>query len=459
MKIKDDKFIVKIVCALIAIVLWVLAIMQVNPPWDYEFSNIKVNVKNIAKLEDGNYVLMEDVNNFIVKVKLSGLKNNLLKIKSSDIVATIDLNKIVGKDKSGEHRIPVEITSLDNFEVLSFSPMYITCTVEKEISKAIDVTVKHTGVVNDNYYVGRGISKPASIIIRGAESRVESVSEALAVVNVNGLEKDITKSISLMLKDANNEDVNGVVMDKSVVSITQPIYETKTVSVKPDFIGEPKEGYKLMDVISERTTVKIAGRRNILDNISNIITEPLDIRNQIVNVVNDKSLILEDGILVVDNIDKVKVVAKIDRIITKEFKFNYEDIEFENLDGKYIAKIIDEKQLETEDSQVEGSTGISQNNNDNNSSDDDKNSNNDDDDKKDYDFKVIIKDGISKIRDLDKSDIKLYIDCKDVTEGVNVIIVMLNVNEQFEETSVSPDKISVKVELKPENNDKDESDE
>ena len=128
MKIKNDKLIIQIICALIAIGLWVLVMVDENPLNTTTYSKMPVKIENIDVLNRGTktYELMDKIDSFNVNVKVRGLKNDLLKLEQKNIKATAKLTQF----KEVANSVLVEIDVPSNMEVIEVSPKYLTLNIE-----------------------------------------------------------------------------------------------------------------------------------------------------------------------------------------------------------------------------------------------------------------------------------------------------------------------------------------
>ncbi|QSX06183.1 hypothetical protein JYG23_01585 [Sedimentibacter sp. zth1] len=433
MKVKNDKWIVRILCALGAITLWVLVMMKVNPLWKNDFNNIKVNINDLSSLENQGYVLMNEKSDFKVDVKISGLKNNLLKFNSRDIIATIDLNDIRGIDKEGIHHLPVKIQDIENFEITSYSPIYITCNVEKRITKSVGIEVKYEGSQVAGYYVGNGVSNPDSVLVTGPRSVVDSAKSAIAVVNVEGESEILSRSEPVRIVDEKGNELSEVSVKPITVDIALPIYPTKEVPIVVDFVGEPQEGYRVTNLKTELGTVTIAAPKGLLETINEVKTEPVDISGANVDIVVDKNLITDGKIKITDGNHKTKVTATIERIIEKDFEFTFDDIELLNLDENYIVTPIFENEDNQEDSNNGESTDTDEVDNTNLQT---------------PKIKIKVKDIATTIAKISKSNIKLSLDLKDITPGVYELELIIDVDPKAETVASNYQVIKLNVEIK-----------
>jgi len=406
MKIKNDKIIIQVICALVAVGLWVLVMIDKNPMGEKPFYRIPVTIKNVEALTRGStsYMLMENKDSFTVNVKVKGLYNDLLKLQAKDIKATAEITDF----KEGLNSLVVEVEIPNNdMKVDVISPKNITCTIDQIVSVSVDVLVQYQGVQASGFHLEYGASNPDSVIVKGPRSIVNSVSSAIAVVNVEGMQENVVQNKPVVLYDNTNKEIDTkfLTISPSSVEASYDILPTKTVPVKPVFTGEPAEGYKLTDLAVDMKNVEIAAPKEILDTIVELETEPIDITDASLNVMSEKKIVTGKNVKIVGKTNKANVTATIEEIVDKEFVFDFSDIEFANKGDDYTITPIDEDQKIT----------------------------------------VTIKATSTIMNKINKENIKLVVDLMDSVEGLNEILLSVTTDSEVE--SLSSDTEYVKFNL------------
>ncbi len=345
MKIKNDKIVIQVICALVAVGLWMLVMIDKNPMGDRTFNKIPVTINNIEALNRGDtkYVIMNDSKAFTVNVSVKGLYEDLLKLQSKDIKAAAEITDF----NEGSNSFVVEIELPKDMELKTVSPRYITCTIEEIVSVPVDVYVQYEGSQATGYHLGKyGASNPETVFVQGPRSIVNSVSSAVVVVNVEGQQENVTQKKPVKLYDNTNKviDMKYLTITPGSVEASYEIQPTKTVPIKPIIIGEPAEGFKLTDISADLDTVVIAAPKEILDTITELETEPLDITGASINMMSEKKIIVGKDVNIVGNANKTNVSATIEKVVEKQFEFSFEDIEFANKGQGYIITPEDENQ-------------------------------------------------------------------------------------------------------------------
>ncbi|MGB4440381.1 MAG: CdaR family protein, partial [Sedimentibacter sp.] len=139
MKIKNDKLVIQITCLVVSVILWMVIMVETNPLYENNYTNIPVTIRNLDALENSNFAMMNtDKDNITVNVKVKGYGEQLDKISKSDFSAYID---VLGYGE-GITNAKVEITGQNGVEIVNTYPSQIACNIEGIISKVMDVTVQ-----------------------------------------------------------------------------------------------------------------------------------------------------------------------------------------------------------------------------------------------------------------------------------------------------------------------------
>ncbi len=401
MKIKNDKIIIQITCLIVSVVLWAIIIIDTNPPMEDTINSIPVTIKNISALENSNLIMMNsDKDHLTVNVRVKGAPDHISKIKRGDFSAYID---VLGFSE-GTRNAKVEISGPSGVEIISTNPSQIACNVESIISKVMDVTVQYEGKQAEDYYKALSLSNPSSVKITGPRSVVNSANLAVATVNITNSKDNVIKTVPVRIYDGTDTEIFMSVPVENV-EVTVPIYPTKYVSLKPNIIGTPEDGYQLVNVTVKPDKVKIAARQDILDTISELNLSDLDISGAYNNILSPRDILNTDGLFLLDLTTTPVVNVIVDKIVEKELVFNPSEINFVNLKEGNTVKLTD---TET-------------------------------------DIKVIVTGPSSIVNQLKKDDLKVTADVEGKPLGLNDVSIVCITEKAVNSIALSQEVIKVEV--------------
>ncbi|HPW99986.1 MAG TPA: CdaR family protein, partial [Sedimentibacter sp.] len=260
-----------------------------------------------------------------VTVKATGLTEQLNNISSRDFSAYID---VLGF-KEGITNAKVEVVGPSGVDIVSVYPAQIACNIEGVISKVMDVTVQSEGVQAGSYYKAQTVSNPSSVKITGPRSVVNSAEKAVATININGATDDVIKTVPVRVYDDTDTEIF-LSAPTGNVKVTVPIYPTKYAELVPGVTGTPEEGYELVDVTVKPERVRIAARQDILDTIKELNLEVIDITGAYNNMLTARNILNAEGLILLDLEAAPVVNTVIEKIIQREFKYTYDDIQLIN---------------------------------------------------------------------------------------------------------------------------------
>lgn len=371
---------------------------EVNPPFTSEFKNVNVDFINESALEKQGLVVMEP-KNANIRVSVSGRRSEVLQVSGSDIIAQVDLNGY----SEGNVKVPVYVQVPSDVRIVDYSPKEILFKFDKIIRRDSPVAVETQGNLPKGYVLGTPEVKPQSVYIEGPRTWINSVAKAVAFVKVTDKTEDIKATVPIKVVDDEGNDVRGISKEQNVVDIFIPVYQTKKVPIELQTESQLPDNYEIVNVNINPSTIEIKGKKANLSGVSSISTKPIDINSLIGNRNVPVELELPEGVSLVDPNQKITITLNIDETITQTFDYTLKDVEIVNLD---TSLNIDEEELNRP-------------------------------------FTITIKGSSSKINSLEKEDIDLRLDLRDLEEGTHKVNPEIIAEDGIEIISVIPDSFDI----------------
>lgn len=335
---KEKSYIlVRIVCVILALSLWIVVMFDRNPKIEKTFSDVSVTVLNESKLNTDGYELMDDIFAYKIDVDVIGYSSGLASLSKKDIKATVNLSGYTDSSDS----IPVNIELPDGIELVASDPAEVSCDIEKIISVDMKVSHAFTGQQKNGYYIYGSSTDVEVVKIEGASSLVNSVAKASVNIDINGADEDFTSSVPVRLYNASNEEILGLNITPTIVDQNVVVYKTKTVPIIYEKLGEMDEEHILLGMTAELENIKIAAPSKTIDSIDSVSLEPIDITGIIETTTFDQNIVVDDSFVVLTNAEKISVTAKVDKIISKDYNISPIKIDVRNLDENLTCNIPD----------------------------------------------------------------------------------------------------------------------
>ncbi|MDD4680977.1 MAG: CdaR family protein, partial [Clostridia bacterium] len=326
----------KVISLIVAIILWVFAIRELNPERTQNITNIPVEIINLDQLNRKELTLVKDPPQ-VVTIRIRGLLNDIYKMNDDNLKAVLDLSDI---DWTGTQNMELEIEGLIREISLERIPE-VPVTINRIINKPIPVKIEVIGNGADGFYVHEATAEPPSVTIYGAQSLVDSVVQGVVRVKLDQDEGTIKQSLPIDLVDSTGNIIKSeyLKLRQDSTMVTIPIHPVKTFDIRANIVGNPADGFVIDDIIIDPSQVTINGYASIVNRLTSLLTEPIDINNADEDVHATVNLAREDGIyLEPGQPSKVNVVINIsETIIDAELLVN--EAELRNIPEGFEAAV------------------------------------------------------------------------------------------------------------------------
>lgn len=389
-KLKNNSKI-KIISLLSAMVLWMYVMAIVDPEETKLFENIPVTITNKNELNERDLVIYPE-QDLTTNIYVTGKLSNLKKVTKDDINVYGQINNPL----EGNNEIYLKVSTSQRVNYDFKNPVMIV-TLEKIISedKSIKVDITGSGKNNvDNIILQDNIDK---VSVSGPRSLVNKVKRVVGTVKVNGELNDFSQSIKLEPVDAKGKVVEGIELEKDSVNVNITLLTQKTVPItlKLSDNGEPGVNYTM-----SQNTVTIKGKKDIVDSINNIETQPVKLSEILPGTSKDIYLQVPSGITI--ETKYITINKNSEENTLEEYTYTAKDIEIrnntENIDKSKI-KIPNSINVSIEYLQSEGS--------------------------------------------INKDDIKLYIDLNEVSLEDNTCKIKYESIYEIEKINIDPDTVTI----------------
>lgn len=389
-KLKNNSKI-KIISLLSAMVLWMYVMAIVDPEETKLFENIPVTITNKNELNERDLVIYPE-QDLTTNIYVTGKLSNLKKVTKDDINVYGQINNPL----EGNNEIYLKVSTSQRVNYDFKNPVMIV-TLEKIISedKSIKVDITGSGKNNvDNIMLQDNIDK---VSISGPRSLVNKVKRVVGTVKVNGELNDFSQSIKLEPVDANGKVVEGIELEKDSVNVNITLLTQKTVPITLKLSDNSESG---VNYTMSQNTVTIKGKKDIVDSINDIETQPVKLSEILPGTSKDIYLQVPSGITIETKYITIKKNSEENAV--EVYTYTAKDIEIrnniENIDKSKI-KIPNSINVSIEYLQSEGS--------------------------------------------INKDDIKLYIDLNEVSLEDNTCKIKYESIYEIKKINIDPDTVTI----------------
>lgn len=317
-KLKNNSKI-KIISLLSAMVLWMYVMAIVDPEETKLFENIPVTITNKNELNEKDLVIYPE-QDLTTNIYVTGKLSNLKKVTKDDINVYGQINNPL----EGNNEIYLKVSTSQRVNYDFKNPVMIV-TLEKIISedKSIKVDITGSGKNNvDNIMLQDNIDK---VSVSGPRSLVNKVKRVVGTVKVNGELNDFSQSIKLEPVDAKGKVVEGIELEKDSVNVNITLLTQKTVPITLKLSDNSESG---VNYTMSQNTVTIKGKKDIVDSINDIETQPVKLSEISPGTSKDIYLQVPSGITIETKYITIKKNSEENAV--EVYTYTAKDIEIRN---------------------------------------------------------------------------------------------------------------------------------
>ena len=322
-----QKIIVQIVSLFISIGLWLYVTNTENPIRTVEVSKVPVQLLNANDLSEQGMALVPN-QSIYVDLKVEGYSQDVYKLNKDNFSIKIDLAEYALK--LGDNSIPITIVDTpSNVTVKNTSNLVVTVKIEEIIEKDFNVESRIDVAAKANYYVAQPQINPETVTVSGPKSLVSQVKGVVVLGQEDNVFEDIVKNYEVVAIGDSGDTVEGVKLSTERVQVIIKVNPGKSVPIKVGTIGNAGYNINIASMELSQNYVEITGPQYILDSISEIYTEAIDLSRITKNSNMEVALIFPDGIekasisYVTVSIEVEEVKESKENEVTREFEVEY----------------------------------------------------------------------------------------------------------------------------------------
>lgn len=347
-----NKFTLKILSLLIAILIWLLVMNIENPSITQTYTDIPVTFVNESYIESMNNIALMVDGKDSVNVRIRAVSDTIKKLNKENITAVADLTQIIDMD-SDPIMVPVTVTCAgvddENIEV---TPKNIPIKIDerKNIDRIISTELIGESKPDNNYEVGKITANPEKINIVGPKSIIEKIDSVTAQVNVDGMAASGEREATLKIYDRNHDELSDKQMSYLKFDVPSTVIQVHvelwrmlkdvTIDASNSYVGSPQNGYQVDSVLATPSDISIVGSEEALQKFTvngNKLTIPQSDERDITGKSSDcefsvdlTELLPKDIKLATGVNDTALLTVKILPLNSKEYNISTNEMKIEN---------------------------------------------------------------------------------------------------------------------------------
>lgn len=318
-----------VLSVLIAFTLWYYVISVISPGTVEWRTNIPVIFEGETVLtEERGMMITSDMEDIQVNLRLSGNRTDLAKVNASNITLKVDLSKVYDP---GEHELLYTIAfpgDVPNGAITTEvkSPESIKLTVEKRVTKPLEVRVNFTGSAAANFMADteNRVLDHSTVTVSGPSSVVDLIDHASINVDLTDRMESINESFRYTLCDAegNPVDAQMITTDVAEVHLDVKIRRFKRIplTMALTYGGGATEDY--VDVKIEPEYISVSGSEALLQDINELQLGSVDLSSMEEGLEGEYTITLPEGIANLSERTTAKVSIQFKNLAIKEFEIS-----------------------------------------------------------------------------------------------------------------------------------------
>lgn len=256
----------RLMAFLLAVLLWYFVAGQRNPPVERSFTR-PVEARALSS----QLVLAAPLPD--VKVVARGAQNLIQSVTEEDLSVYVDL----AGQEDGVSFVPVKTRAPAGIQVVRTEPEMIRVDLDFLEEKRVPVRLSLSGEPAPGFTALEPALTPSQVTVKGPGRLLNVIQEAQAAINVSGARNNLNQRVQVRVakKTGQNLEVSPGMVEVLIPVVTQgPV---KTVAVFADVQGKPKADFAVKELRVEPAKVDVTGAAQLLADLTEVHTKPVDI--------------------------------------------------------------------------------------------------------------------------------------------------------------------------------------
>ena len=296
-----ENMIARVIAFLIACALWMYVMNDQNPLVE---RNYVVNLE-LRNVPDEMIVLNVPDK---VRVKVQAQRTVLGDMSDKEVTAYVDF-----ADKNiGQQTLPVK-AQFSQGTVLEVYPNNVYAYLESVSEKVMDVDTRVIGIPASDFTLSKREVIPANVTVKGATHRINEMARVVAPVDVSERENDFQVESTLIAMNKSGLEMPDLQITPAKAQVKATLVRqmiTVELPVVVETTGTLAGGMNMKRAVSEPATVKLTAEPSILQNLTEVRTQPVDLTKFSINGNVEAILLLPEKTMADTHTVKVHIEAE-----------------------------------------------------------------------------------------------------------------------------------------------------
>ena len=230
-RLKTSDLIPRLLCVVIAVIIWLYVMSNESPDYERTFSGATVSIENAALLSNEYDLSVISGYGERADITVTGKKSDLISYSLENIVPSVDVGSIT---TPGKHQLSISVTTPDGCTVGSVSPTSIEVYIDQIATKTLPVVVNISQVQHEQS-ITLGVPTPdvTAVTVSGPASVIEAASRAVVDLALGELTTGVTArgTLHVVTEDGATVDNPYLTLSQTSVGVTVPVYIEREIPI------------------------------------------------------------------------------------------------------------------------------------------------------------------------------------------------------------------------------------
>ncbi len=344
-KIRDSKWLYMVLSLLLAVILWMYVMTDLNPEDTKTLYNVPVVFTGLDTLEERGLTISEGANQ-TVTLSLQATRSVLQQLNNENVSVAINVsNKDTGVQTEVNYT-PTYPRSVSNdpITIRSRSPSVIQYTISKWVTREIEVRGSFTGSVAEGFQKGELSISPSTITVSGQEDVVNQIDYAQVVLSQTELSETYTGELPFALVGFNEEAVSaeGLELSSQTVMVTLPVVQLKEVKLTVEVVPGGGATQDDAEITISPESIMASGGEDDLESLTEISLGQIELQKIFGTDQITFKIPLDESLTNVSGVSEATVTVSISGLATRTIEVD--NIQVIEPDG-YHAELVTTSRL------------------------------------------------------------------------------------------------------------------
>ena len=265
----------------ISVMLWIYVVGVESPQKEDTITGVPVTFVGVDEIYEDYDLVITSEKRVTVDLTVFGSMRDIAALNNDkeSISVVADLSHV---NSAGTRQLTYTVTlPNENVTLLERSPYYLSVTLEKVMTSAVEIYLRNDGSVTEGYIAKTPLMDPVSLLVTGPQELVERVHHAEVVWSRENMDTTLTMDLPYEFCDEEGNVVSGegLEVNYEFVNVTVPVLKMKTIPLSVEFIdGAGATGANATADIYP-PVIEIAGDASVIDGLNNLVVGTVDLKD------------------------------------------------------------------------------------------------------------------------------------------------------------------------------------